>query len=130
VRALTPPIPNRAPAIDGGLDEIGCEEGERDREKDSENQFDQQVPIAPDPCSDDASQITQVQKAHIGFRRLEVKLDLLRHRNEFFLERRSECPLKEIGEPKGNRRPNRAFRLSLRQQAEDRSSDVPAHARS
>jgi hypothetical protein len=46
------------------------------REIDSVHQSDQQVPIAPEPCSNNAGQITEVQKAHIGFRRLEVRFDL------------------------------------------------------
>jgi hypothetical protein len=49
------------------------------RKSDSENQSDQQVAITPDACSDNAGQITKVQKAHIGFGRFEVKLDLFRH---------------------------------------------------
>jgi hypothetical protein len=45
---------------------------------DSESQSDQQVPIAPDPGSNNAGQITQVQKTHIRFRGFEVKLDLFK----------------------------------------------------
>jgi hypothetical protein len=72
------------------------------RETGSEHQSDQQVPIAPDPCSNNASQITEVQKAYIGFGRFEVKLDFFGYRNELLLERRGECALIEIGEPKSD----------------------------
>src|SRR5262249_38669223 len=67
-------------------------------------QSDQQVPITPDACSDNAGQITGVQKAHIRFRRFEVKLDFFRHRNELLPERRGKGPLIEISKPKSDRR--------------------------
>jgi len=72
------------------------------RETDSEHESDQQVPIAPDPCSDNAGHITEVQKSHIGFGRFKVKLDFFRYRNELLLERGGECALIEIGEPKSD----------------------------
>jgi hypothetical protein len=49
------------------------------RETGSGNQPDQYVPITPDPRSDDAGQITEVRKDHIGLRRFEAKLDLSGH---------------------------------------------------
>jgi hypothetical protein len=52
----------------------------------SGNQSEQSVPVAPDPGTDDAGQITEVRKDPTGFRRFEAKLDLSGHRYEAFFE--------------------------------------------
>src|SRR5262249_27731319 len=67
-------------------------------------QSEQEIPITPDPRSDDAGQITEVRKDHIGSGWFEAKLDPSRHRYEAWLERRRERPLEEMGEPEGDRR--------------------------
>jgi hypothetical protein len=45
----------------------------------SDTRSDQQVPIAPDPGTDDAGQIAEVRKHHIGLWRCEAKLDFPGH---------------------------------------------------
>src|SRR5262245_20466532 len=72
------------------------------RVPDSSTRSDQQVPITPDPGTDDAGQVTEVRKDHIGFGRFEAKLDSSGHRYEAFFERRRERPLVEVGEPEGD----------------------------
>ena len=47
---------------------------------DSGNQSEQEVPVAPDPGTDDTGQITEVRKDPIGCGRFEAKLDFLGYR--------------------------------------------------
>src|ERR1700719_2391060 len=65
----------------------------------SGNQSQQQVPVAPDPGTDDARHITEVGKHLIGFGRFETKLNFPLHRYEALLECRRESTLIEIDEP-------------------------------
>jgi hypothetical protein len=46
----------------------------------SGNQSEQEVPIAPDPGTDDTGQITEVRKDPIGCGRFEAKLDFFGYR--------------------------------------------------
>ena len=66
----------------------------------SGNQSEQQVPIAPDPGTDDAGHITEVGKHLIRFGRFETELDFPWDRYEAFLECRRASTLIEIDEPK------------------------------
>ena len=68
----------------------------------SGNQSDQHVPIAPDPGADDAGQIPEIRKHHIGLGRFEAKLDPSGHRYETFFERGRERALVEMSEPEGD----------------------------